>query len=516
MKRGGAAKKAKPASRPAVSVQLPPGETLTDLRKHSWKVGNPIGRGGFGEIYLASPASTCSRSVPANAQHVIKIEPFVNGPLFSEVSFYTRCAKKETVESFRAEKKLKHLGMPIYIAHGKHDFRGSEYRFMVMQRFQSDLDTKFTSNSRVFPRQTVARLAISTLNVLEYIHSQMYVHADLKGSNMLLASSAEDEVYLVDFGLAALYTIDGKHRVYKEDPKRAHDGTIEFTSIDAHNGVAPSRRGDMEILGYVLLQWLCSRLPWEDTLHNKEEVARQKKKYMSNIPSLMKDCFGGKSIPAEIRDYLTAVKGIAYDDTPQYGKLRSIFEKALRTNGWTDRGELVWSSAAAKSSPRAPSKKRRSAHVLDEEDKEGEDEDVEEVQKPKRRRGARVASTESSPAATTAAVPPSSAARHAAASPPPAAAAGRRDRARAATAATVATAEPRRATPVRTGGRKALPTVGKTSPAESLVPPAVQKVYRPKPLVAPKAATAKRGKNRQPANDIIPSAAVTRPPPLHL
>jgi vaccinia related kinase len=28
-----------------------------------------------------------------------------------------------------------------------------------------------------------------------------------------------------------------KHRDYKEDPRKLHDGTIEFTSIDAHKGV---------------------------------------------------------------------------------------------------------------------------------------------------------------------------------------------------------------------------------------------------------------------------------------
>ena len=30
---------------------------------------------------------------------------------------------------------------------------------------------------------------------------------------------------------------DGNHKEYKEDPKRKHDGTVEFTSRDAHNGV---------------------------------------------------------------------------------------------------------------------------------------------------------------------------------------------------------------------------------------------------------------------------------------
>lgn len=45
---------------------------------------------------------------------------------------------------------------------------------------------------------------------------------------------------MVDYGLAYRYLADGKHREYKEDPRCAHDGTIEFTSRDAHKGVRES------------------------------------------------------------------------------------------------------------------------------------------------------------------------------------------------------------------------------------------------------------------------------------
>lgn len=44
------------------------------------------------------------------------------------------------------------------------------------------------------------------------------------------------QVYLVDYGLAYRYCPEGVHKEYKEDPKRCHDGTLEFTSIDAHKG----------------------------------------------------------------------------------------------------------------------------------------------------------------------------------------------------------------------------------------------------------------------------------------
>lgn len=33
-------------------MQLPAGEILTDITQNKWKLGNTIGYGGFGDIYL--------------------------------------------------------------------------------------------------------------------------------------------------------------------------------------------------------------------------------------------------------------------------------------------------------------------------------------------------------------------------------------------------------------------------------------------------------------------------------
>lgn len=58
----------------------------------------------------------------------------------------------------------------------------------------------------------------------------------------IMCVTAYPQVYLVDYGLAFRYISDGKHKEYKEDPKRAHDGTVEFTSRDAHKGVGMCTR----------------------------------------------------------------------------------------------------------------------------------------------------------------------------------------------------------------------------------------------------------------------------------
>ena len=61
-------------------------------------------------------------------------------------------------------------------------------------------------------------------------------------------------MFLVDFGLASKYKDNlGFHHDGGEDERFAHEGTLEYTSRDAHIG-AHSRRGDLETLGSVVMK----------------------------------------------------------------------------------------------------------------------------------------------------------------------------------------------------------------------------------------------------------------------
>lgn len=48
------------------------------------------------------------------------------------------------------------------------------------------------------------------------------------------------QVYLADYGLSYRYCPNGNHKQYQENPRKGHNGTIEFTSLDAHRGVGRS------------------------------------------------------------------------------------------------------------------------------------------------------------------------------------------------------------------------------------------------------------------------------------
>jgi len=91
----------------------------------------------------------------------------------------------------------------------------------------------------------------------------------------------EEEVYLVDFGLAKRYLdkSTGKHIQYTNENHLI--GTATYASINAHLGAEQSRRDDIESLGYILVYFMKGTLPWKGlkarTKKEKYEKIKQKK-----------------------------------------------------------------------------------------------------------------------------------------------------------------------------------------------------------------------------------------------
>lgn len=64
------------------------------------------------------------------------------------------------VSEWLSKNKLKSIGVPKFIAHGAHEYDGSRYRFMIMERFGTDLQKVFEDNGKSFTRTAVCLLAI--------------------------------------------------------------------------------------------------------------------------------------------------------------------------------------------------------------------------------------------------------------------------------------------------------------------------------------------------------------------
>nr|XP_013810838.1 PREDICTED: serine/threonine-protein kinase VRK2 isoform X1 [Apteryx mantelli mantelli] len=329
--------------RSKLPVPLPGGMILKDTEGKAWRLGSQIGQGGFGLIYLASPQTHVP--VEDDAVHVIKVEYLENGPLFSELKFYQRAAKQEHIRKWMNLKKIKCLGIPVFWGSGLAEYKGKSYRFMVMERLGEDLQRIFEDSGSRFKKETVLQLGARMLDALEYIHENEYVHGDIKAANLLLGYTNPHEVYLADYGLSYRYCPSGNHKQYQENPRKGHNGTIEFTSLDAHKGVAPSRRGDLEILGYCMLQWLCGKLPWEQNLKDPVAVQTAKTKLMDELPHSVTEWDSSGSKCSEISKFLACVYGLVYDEKPKYQVLKKILLDGLESSGTRYDGPLEFSTA---------------------------------------------------------------------------------------------------------------------------------------------------------------------------
>ncbi len=166
----------------------------------------------------------------------------------------------------------------------------------------------------------------------------------------------EDHVYLIDYGLASKYIdLNGEHRPFCMDQRRAHDGTLEFTSRDAHFG-AHSRRSDLECFGFNLIYWSQGFLPWKDEKMQQkppELIHRLKEIFMADVKENIK-LFYGKDVPKYLSDYMYYVGGLAYDEEPDYGYLKSLFQQELVRLGYRkDQMKLKLSEIKANCKPKS-------------------------------------------------------------------------------------------------------------------------------------------------------------------
>ena len=191
---------------------------------------------------------------------------------------------------------------------------------------------------------------LQVLNSLEYVHSCSYCHNDIKAANILMDSSGCD-VFLVDFGLACKFRdANGFHRDGTYDDRRAHEGTLEYASRDAHDGVH-SRRGDLESLGLCLVHWSGGRLPWMHLLKgDPEEVQEAKEKYLEAraISSFLSAAFHPSDPPQAIVQFWDEVGSLGFRDQPNYSKLRQVFIKELNNLGSTPHEKLKFSGKTLK------------------------------------------------------------------------------------------------------------------------------------------------------------------------
>jgi len=176
---------------------------------------------------------------------------------------------------------------------------------------------------------------------LEYIHRQGYVHKDVKGSNLLVGLGMEGQhlVHLVDYGLCSKFRVGDLHKQYRHDVRWAHEGTMEYTSRDAHIGSA-SRRGDLEVLLYNLIEWFGGSLPWDRELASPQVTKTAKFLAFRQMGKFLRICFRGQKFPLFLVKFMKYISNLMFEDEPDYNFLRELISEEMVREGCSLDGKL--------------------------------------------------------------------------------------------------------------------------------------------------------------------------------
>lgn len=276
------------------------------LLKDKYIIIEEIGSGSFGEVYKGKIVNT-------NTEIAIKVE---------------NINKTKRIEyEYKIYEDLKKAGI-VNIIPDIYDFVITpKYHFMCMQILGESLDELFNQCNNIFSIETILTLGIEIIQELQQIHKIGYIHRDIKPSNFLVGKNDKSKIYIMDFGLAKKYIINNSHIPFKEG--RSLIGTVRYSSINMHLGLEPTRRDDLESVGYMLIYFAIKKLPWQGLKKQKGITHIDligEVKMCTNINILcanLPDCF---------KDYIIYIRSVGFDEEPNYNYLINLLKKYKKIN----------------------------------------------------------------------------------------------------------------------------------------------------------------------------------------
>ncbi|XP_055085591.1 inactive serine/threonine-protein kinase VRK3 isoform X2 [Periophthalmus magnuspinnatus] len=242
------------------------GTDVTDTNGKKWKLVRLLSHATTELIYEVSPPNA------KESNYIVKLGA-KDGKIFNEQNFLQRAAKPASIERWVKQHKMDFIGLPQCIGFGLH---ANSYRFLVFPNMGHSLQSLMNNQNTLLSEVTVLQLACRLLDILVYIHSNEYIHADINAENVYINQGQGSQVYLVGYNHAFRYCPGGHHVEYREGSRTPNEGAVESISLDCHSGAAPSRRSDLQSLGYCMLYWHTGTLPWT-TLSQPEHIAAEKR-----------------------------------------------------------------------------------------------------------------------------------------------------------------------------------------------------------------------------------------------
>ena len=212
-------------------------DTRAPSRIGPYEIGAPLGEGGAGIVYAARG--------PSHIEVALKL-----------TRARTELSAFELMLEAQALSDLDHPGVVRVMDHG--EYEGRPWYAMPLLRGPTlrDLLLEHPEGLPVTRAQAILR---ALCGPLAYVHGRGLVHRDLKPENIFVL--CDDEVMLVDFGLAGRFGSHGRERLERGGRQV---GSQAYMAPEQVKGRFVDARADLYALGCVLYELLLGRPPFGD------------------------------------------------------------------------------------------------------------------------------------------------------------------------------------------------------------------------------------------------------------
>ncbi|CAM9512726.1 unnamed protein product [Ascophyllum nodosum] len=208
---------------------------------------------------------------------------------------------------------------------------------MVMDLLGPSLEDLFNKCGRRFSLKTVLQIADQLLERVKTMHTRHIIHRDVKPANFVLGPG--QTIFCIDLGLSAKYEDPDTLMHIGFRSERPLTGNMRYASINNHLGVEPSRRDDLESIGYILVYFLTGSLPWQGvrawTKREKCGMILERKESMS-----VKELCQG--LPQQFADYLAYCRSLKFDAKPDMTYLQTLLSDLYKAQGYSSAGSIEW------------------------------------------------------------------------------------------------------------------------------------------------------------------------------
>ena len=283
--------------------------------------GDMLGSGTFGNVYRCK--SKFSNDSNKYAAKILNRKGHQS---------YFREIRSLTYLNLKCGINHKH-GIPSLFWYGL--YKGKDT--LVVSRLGTDLNNIFINHNKKFDVKTTLKLGYQMINIISLIHKHGIIHRDIKPHNFMVGYKHDsNKLYLVDFGLSKFYInynepMTPKGKTINKLNKYKHVrmltdsvpvGTARYASINVHKLLTPSRRDDLESIGFILIYFLLSKLPWQGvTIRTKSEKWSKIGKAKASV-SLDDLC---KNDAKCMLKYAKIVRKLKFDEKPNYDLLLKCF-----------------------------------------------------------------------------------------------------------------------------------------------------------------------------------------------